>query len=197
MNDLQDNRWIKNRNQLVATEKKVILTFDDGPSRYLHSILDILREKNTQVIFFWQSRLLYNDRPWKRVIDEGHVIGAHTHNHINLAMLTSDQQYKQIKTNVTQIEKITGVKVQYFRPPFGQYNEDTMCILKELNLVPMMWEISSFDWNNKMTPQRITSNIVENILSGSIILLHELEQTVSVLPELIDKIKEQGFEFVV
>lgn len=195
MYDLKDERWIKNSKQLSSTEKKVILTFDDGPSRQLTAILDILREKNVQALFFWQSKLLYKHRPWQRLLDEGHQIGTHTHNHKNLIKLKRDQQYVQIETSVNKIEEITGQKVKYFRPPFGQYNEDTMSILADLNLLPLMWEITSYDWLNKTTPKEIVFNVVSNVREGSIILLHEVEQTVTILSELIDGVRERGFEF--
>ncbi|MGO4889262.1 polysaccharide deacetylase family protein [Anaerobacillus sp. MEB173] len=195
MYDLKDERWIKNKKQLTTTEKNVILTFDDGPSKHLHSILDIFKEKNVQAIFFWQSRLLYGERPWKRVLDEGHVIGAHSHQHKNLVKLTKEVQYKQIKQGVDIIQEITQTKVQYFRPPFGQYNDDTLSILNDLHLIPVMWEISSYDWMNKATPEKIVCNVSENMRDGSIILLHELEQTVTILPELIDRIRAKGFGF--
>ncbi|WNF36224.1 polysaccharide deacetylase family protein [Bacillaceae bacterium IKA-2] len=195
MYDLKDDRWIKNSKQLRPTEKKVILTFDDGPSRHLKTILDILKDKHVQAMFFWQSRILYKQRPWQRVLDEGHQIGAHTHNHKNLLKLKREQQYQQIKNNVDKIEEITRTKVQYFRPPFGQYNEDTLSILSDLGLLPIMWEISSYDWINKTTPEEIVCNVVRHVSEGSIILLHELEQTVKVLPEMIDEIRGRGYEF--
>lgn len=195
MYDLKDDRWIKNGNQLKPMKNKVILTFDDGPSRQLNHILDILSEKNVPAIFFWQSRLLYKQRPWLRVINEGHIIGAHSCSHRNLCKLERAIQYKEIKKSIDMIEDTTQSKVQYFRPPYGRYNEDTMSILKDLNLTPVMWEISSYDWENKLDPDKIVCNIENHIVDGSIILLHELKQTVTVLPKLIDKVRMKGFEF--
>lgn len=195
MYGLTDERWIKNCNQIGTSKKKVVLTFDDGPSRQLTNILDILKEKNVPAMFFWHSNLLFNERPWRRVFEEGHLIGSHAVNHKNLARLTKEQQYKQIKCSIDKIAGITNTKVRYFRPPFGQYNEDTISILHELDLVPIMWEITSFDWENKNTPENITNNVVEHVQDGSIILLHELKQTVTVLPQIIDGIREKGFEF--
>ncbi len=195
MYDLKDDRWIKNANELKTASKKVILTFDDGPSRNLNRILDILKEKDVPAIFFWQSKLLYKERPWQRVLDEGHVIGAHSLKHKNLVNLNYEEQYKQIFKSVEQIEEITENKVVYFRPPFGQYNEDTMTILHELGLTPIMWDISSYDWMNKDTPQKIVCNVVNHISGGSIILLHELEQTVAILSLLIDRVRKKGYEF--
>lgn len=58
-----------------------------------------------------------------------------------------------------------------------------------------MWDITSYDWKHKVDLDTIISNILNNMKDGSIILLHELEQTVSILPALIDQIREKGFEF--
>ncbi|HHY72238.1 MAG TPA: polysaccharide deacetylase family protein [Bacillus bacterium] len=195
MYGLKDERWLKNLNQLKTVENKVVLTFDDGPSRQLNQILDILKEKNVQAIFFWQSKLFYDERPWKRVVAEGHLIGSHAYNHKNLTKLNKEQQFEQIKYSIDKMERIIKTKIRYFRPPFGQYNEDTMDILKDFCLVPIMWEITSFDWEHKNIPKNIVENVVENVKNGSIILMHELTQTVSVLPQMIDGIHAKGFEF--
>lgn len=191
MYDLKDPRWLKNAN----TKNKVIITFDDGPSRYLPNILDILQEKNVQGVFFWQAKLLHQKRPWQRLLNEGHQLGSHSFQHKNLVRLSKEEQFKDINKSVQHIESITKTKVSFFRPPFGQYNEDTIAVLQELGLIPVMWDISSYDWIHKETPQKIVCNVVENITDGSIILLHELKQTVEVLPLLIDEIRRKGFEF--
>ncbi|MBU8906669.1 polysaccharide deacetylase family protein [Desertibacillus haloalkaliphilus] len=195
MYDLQDSRWLKNINQVRPSEHEVVLTFDDGPSRYLDEILDLLQAKVVPALFFWQSRLLHDQRPWQRVLTEGHKIGSHAHNHKNLVKLDRQQQYEQVKSSVKQIEAITGEPVRYFRPPFGRYNEDTMAAISQLGLTPVMWDISSYDWELKADPSQIICNVANHVRGGSIILLHELAQTVTVLPEIIDKVRDQGFEF--
>lgn len=195
MYDLKDNRWLINLSQIKPTGKKVMLTFDDGPGRHLPLILDILKEKQVKALFFWQSKLLYNGRPWQRVLRDGHIIGSHATNHTNLTSLSKEKQYGHIKGSVDKIENIIGEKLTYFRPPFGQYNQDTMDILQELNLTPIMWDLTSYDWNHKVNPQCIKSNVITHLQEGSIILLHELRQTAIILPELIDEIRNQGYEF--
>ncbi|MCT8138372.1 polysaccharide deacetylase family protein [Anaerobacillus sp. CMMVII] len=195
MYDLIDERWLKKKPQLGKPSNKVVVTFDDGPSRQLPAILDILGEKSVPAIFFWQTKLLHPLRPWQRVIDEGHEIGSHTINHQNLTKLTFSEQFRQILSSITKIEKITGRKVRYFRPPFGQYNEDTMVILQELGLIPVMWEISSYDWENTAQSEDIINNVVNYTKRDSIILLHETKQTVVVLPKIIDGLRNKGFEF--
>lgn len=179
----------------TKNHKSVVLTFDDGPSRVLSSILDVLDGENVPAVFFWQSRLLYQERPWKRVLNEGHLIGTHTTKHLNLVKQTYENQYQDIRNSVKTIETITGDKVKYFRPPFGQYNNDTIKAAKKLNLTPVLWRVASMDWELQGNPEQIILNVVDNLEDGAIILLHELTQTLEVLPTLIKAIKEKGYEF--
>ncbi|WP_245947330.1 polysaccharide deacetylase family protein [Bacillus taeanensis] len=176
-------------------EKSVLLTFDDGPSKILPEILDVLHAESVPALFFWQSRLFYEDRPWKRLLSEGHEIGTHSMKHLNLTNLCYNKQYKDIAQSVKSIESIINQKITYFRPPFGQYNAETITAAKELGLTTVMWKIASMDWELKENPQEIIANVVENLEDGAIILLHELKQTLYVLPELIQEIKAKGYQF--
>lgn len=178
-----------------TTQKSVVLTFDDGPGRYLSEILDVLKVENVPALFFWQTRLLYPARPWQRLIEEGHMIGSHSCKHPDFRKMGYDEQYDEIYYSKQKIEKITGEPICYFRPPFGQYDSCTLKVLNELELIPVMWSITSFDWELKQHPEQIINNVVSHLEDGAIILLHELSQTLLVLPELIRKIKNEGYTF--
>lgn len=181
-------------NQTPA-EKSVVLSFDDGPSRVLPQILDILKEQNVQAMFFWQSRLLYPARPWQRVLDEGHILGTHSVKHRNLVQLSYEEQYKDIRNSAAAIEKITNTPLVYFRPPYGRFNSDTLKAAQALGLTTVMWRIASMDWELKNDPNQIVQYVIEHLEDGAIILLHELEQTAAILPQLITAIKQQGYGF--
>lgn len=186
---------IKLFNKGHASKKTVVLTFDDGPGRVLPEILDILKKENVPAIFFWQSRLLYPERPWKRVIEEGHQIGTHSSKHSNYVNLSPHEQIQDLSSSKTKIESIIGQEVKLFRPPFGQYNEHTIAAAKQLGLSTIMWRISAMDWELKEQPEQIIANVIENLEEGAIILLHELTQTVEALPALIAEIRNKGYEF--
>lgn len=176
-------------------EKSVVLTFDDGPSRILPEILDVLKKEQVPAVFFWQSKFLHPKRPWKRVLDEGHLIGTHSVKHRNLAALTYEEQYRDIQSSIAHIEKTIGTGVRYFRPPFGQFNDDTLRAAKQLDVKPVMWRIASMDWELKDNPEQIIMYVTDNLEDGAIILLHELPVTLKVLPELIRAIRDKGFGF--
>ncbi|HSI65835.1 MAG TPA: polysaccharide deacetylase family protein [Planococcus sp. (in: firmicutes)] len=176
-------------------EPFVVLSFDDGPGRNLTQILDVLEQERVPALFFWQSRLLHPKKPWKRVLEGGHVIGSHTTKHVNLCKLTYEQQYREIQHSIQRIEAVTGNHVEFLRPPFGQFNEDTILAAKELNVSIVMWKVASLDWELKERPHEIVSNVTENLENGTIILLHELKHTAEILPELIQAIRQKGYGF--
>lgn len=180
-----------------SPEKKVILTFDDGPSRVLPELLDILKTEKLPAMFFWQSRLLYRERPWKRVLEEGHLIGTHSCKHLHLSKLSYAEQFEDLERSKRKIEAITSTPVTYFRPPFGRYDLATTKAARDLGLKTVMWRISSMDWELACHPEEIWSNVIPNLEDGAIILLHELKQTVQILPELIERIRSEGYGFTV
>lgn len=179
----------------TTNEKGIVLSFDDGPGRVLPEILDVLKEEKVPAAFFWQSRLLYAERPWKRVLAEGHEIGTHSSKHLNLAALSYEEQYRDLFNSKVNIEKITGKTVKYFRPPFGQYNADTIKAAAKLDLTPVMWRIASVDWELEDQPDQIILNVIQNLEDGAIILMHELRQTAKILHPLIKEIKNKGYQF--
>lgn len=196
MYDSQNPEVLSSVPSRISGRRSVILTFDDGPSRVLPEILDILKDSGVPAVFFWQSRLLHKERPWKRVIAEGHKIGTHTVNHRNLTdNMTKQQQYDELKKSSDTIERITGESVKFFRPPYGQFNVDTLEAAGQLNLQTVMWRVASMDWELKDDPDQIITNIVDHLEDGAILLLHELRQTVQILPQLIAAIQEQGYDF--
>lgn len=111
--------------------------------------------------------------------------------------MTQQEQYDELKKSTDAIERITGEPVKFFRPPYGQFNGDTLEAANRLELKTVMWRIASMDWELKDDPEQIVANVVDHLEDGAIILLHELSQTVKVLPQLIAAIKEQGYEFAV
>jgi peptidoglycan/xylan/chitin deacetylase (PgdA/CDA1 family) len=196
--DPKNKEVISRLHELTETKQKsVVLTFDDGPGRYLSEILDVLKVENVPAVFFWQTRLLHPARPWRRVIEEGHMIGSHSCKHPDLRKMEYEEQYDEIYYSKLKLQKVTGETMRYFRPPFGQYDSCTLKVLKELDLIPVMWSTTSFDWELKENASQIITNVVSHLEDGSIILLHELRQTLHILPTLIQQIRSKGYTFTI
>ncbi|MEQ8531433.1 MAG: polysaccharide deacetylase family protein, partial [Imperialibacter sp.] len=65
-------------------EKKIFLTFDDGPIPELTPwVLDTLKEFSARATFFYVgNNIKKHPELFKRASDEGHSIGNHTFNHL-------------------------------------------------------------------------------------------------------------------
>lgn len=175
--------------------KKIALTFDDGPHPYYtEQLLKGLKERDVKATFFitGQNADAYPEIV-KELYEDGHLIGNHTYSHTQLTG-TNAEVFKQelIKTNEV-IKEITGEDIIYVRPPYGSWNKE---FEKELNMFPVLWTIDPLDWcssNVSCIVDRVCTKAEEN----DIILMHDqYKTTVTAAFKIIDRLKEQGYEFV-
>lgn len=190
--------------------KVCYLTFDDGPSELTWKILDILDEKNVKATFFviGESMSEKELECLKEIVSRGHVIGLHTYHH------NYNSLYKSVENFLSDYEKVynlivetTGVRPNIYRFPGGSYN---MYIKKNRNKIIAEMErrgFTHYDWNvsgedavGNPTASTIMKNIKKDIyrFQCPVVLLHDSKinsKTVSILPKLIDNIRENGYEF--
>ncbi len=179
----------------IEDSKKIAITFDDGPHPYYtEQLLDGLKERGVKATFFVTGmHAEENPEVIRRMSKEGHLIGNHTYSHIQLSSANSEAFKEElIKTNEA-IEALTGQEVQYVRPPYGTWDKK---FEKELNMFPVLWTVDPLDWcsdNVAGIVQKVTSKAKEN----AIILMHdEYKSTVTAALQIVDKLLEQGYEFV-
>ena len=181
--------------QYKKSKKYIALTFDDGPHPvYTQKILDILEEKKVAATFFVVGfRAEIFPDALKRMKKLDCEIGNHTYNHADLS--------GNVKNGVTyQIEKcseaiFTAIE-EYpiiYRPPFGKISKANE---KRIPLKKILWTVDSLDWNTK-NKDKVIKNVVKNVKDGSIILMHDFyESTLNALPEIIEILKGEEYEFV-
>lgn len=183
--------------------KKVALTFDDGPEDvYTPQILDILKEKDVKATFFvlGQNVKAYPEL-LQQIHQEGHSIGNHTWDHAKLPTLTEAQLIENVQSTTEEIERITGVKTDLFRPPYGFIKDEQVEMLNNLGYRSIMWTIDTNDWSGASADE-IMSRVNRNVLPGGIVLQHnfrvpgQLDGTIEALPQIIDQLRAQGYEFV-
>lgn len=179
---------------LNSKEKRVALTFDDGPHpKVTTKILDILDQHEVKASFFMiGKRVSFYPDTAREVGARGHEIGNHTWNHPRLNRLGAAEIDQQISSTQTIIEQVTGQQSDLVRLPFGEptsvaYNGD-------LNAVP--WTIYSEAWRDQ-EPLTIVQDILSQVEDGSIILLHDLENyTVETVDLLLERLNSEGYQVV-
>mgnify|MGYP001039257312 FL=1 len=174
---------------------KIALTFDDGPSRkYTPQLLEGLKERGVHVSFFLLGKNIDgNEKLVKQIQEEGHLIGNHTYNHVQLNRLSDAKAREEIVKTSNQIYEITGIYPQYLRPPFGSWKKDMeICV----EMFPVFWDIDTLDWKSKNVSSIL--NIVDTqVKDGSIILMHDGYATsVEAALKIVDDLQEKGYEFV-
>lgn len=180
-----------------AKVDKILFTFDDGPNRETTSIiLTKLKEHSIKGIFFCVGENIerYPDLA-KQIVDEGHLIGNHTHSHKNINFFNKNVNSAIAKCSEV-IRESVGVKPNYFRPPHGRIGLRTEKLMKQNGLKNVMWSLLTYDYKNDINIVKFTVN---NFLrNNSIIVLHDSNKSKHIIAEsidfIVDKVKTNGYE---
>lgn len=174
---------------------EVALTFDDGPSpKYTPLLLDGLKERNVRATFFLLGQnVKENQELVQRMQAEGHLLGNHTYNHVQLNRIPETTARQEILKTNNEIYEATGKYPEYMRPPYGAWKKNMeLCV----EMLPVFWDIDTLDWKSQNV-DAILKAAGEEPEDGSIILMHDEYQTsVEAALLLIDRLKEKGYEFV-
>lgn len=174
---------------------EVALTFDDGPSpKYTPLLLDGLKERNVRVTFFLLGKnVKENQELVQRMQAEGHLLGNHTYNHVQLNKIPETTARQEILKTNNEIYEATGKYPEYMRPPYGAWKKNMeLCV----EMLPVFWDIDTLDWKSQNV-DAILKAAGEEPEDGSIILMHDEYQTsVEAALLIIDRLKEKGYEFV-
>jgi peptidoglycan-N-acetylglucosamine deacetylase len=184
------------------SEKRIALTFDDGPEDvYTPQILKILKQKDVKATFFLVGKQAREyPEQLKQIYREGHEIGNHTWDHPHLPELTDQQLNDNIQSTTEVIEEITGFKPELLRPPFGEIDDRQVALLNEQGYRTIMWTADTKDWSG-LSAEEIVSIVKQEASPGVIVLQHNYHasgrfETVKALPQIIDELRSQGYEFV-
>ncbi|OXS61224.1 xylanase deacetylase [Cohnella sp. CIP 111063] len=184
--------------------KVVLLTFDDGPKapETLDPLLDTLDKHQAKAIFFVNGyRVKANPDLLKKIDERGQTIGNHSWDHIELKKEQAPKIKEQIESVQEIVKDITGKAPVFFRPPHGSSNDSVRQIAKDNDLLFMTWSNGSLDWDmgkisEDKRPQAVIDNVLEQLHSGSNILMHELPWTAKALDELLTQLEDKGYSFV-
>lgn len=184
------------------SEKKIALTFDDGPHPvYTKRILSILNKYNAKATFFIIGA---NVQHYGSVLDEivlnGHELGNHTFSHENIKNKSAESIVSELENCTEVIYKKCGQRTNLFRPPGGIMADiciSNTTILSDYKII--YWSIDTRDWEHQSS-ENIAKNVISKIQPGDIILMHDYigknSPTPAALEIIIPQLQKQGYEFV-
>ena len=182
-------------------EKNLYLTFDDGPIPEITPfVLDELKKWNAKATFFCIGKNIEaNPEIFQRILDEGHSVGNHTYDHLNGWNYSDKEYFDNIKRCQTVLTSDLGLRTSdLFRPPYGKLKPSQYSTLKsQYKLV--MWDVLCYDFDLKVTQEKVLDNILKNAEAGSIIVMHDsLKAKPKVefaLPKVLEHFTAKGFKF--
>jgi peptidoglycan-N-acetylglucosamine deacetylase len=191
---------------LARGTKQLALTYDDGPNDpHTLRLLEVLARHNVRATFFLIGRFV-RQRPdiVREVVKAGHVVGNHTFTHPQLTFKSEGAIRKELADCRAALQDVIGEHSNLFRPPFGGRRPAVLRIVRELNLEPVMWNVTGYDWD--APPAAVIENkVTKQMRGGDVILLHDgghremganRSQTVIATNRLITDYLAEGYEFV-
>lgn len=178
--------------------KSVALSFDAAwGGDKTANILDILDTYEVKATFFlvgfWIDK--YPDLV-KEITKRGHLIANHSTNHPHFNKLSAKEMRVEIESVNSKLAEIIGERPQYFRAPYGEYNNTLLSTLNELDMQCIQWDVDSLDWKG-ISAKDIAQRILSKVKGGSIILCHNnSDYIVEALPLVLLGLKSKGLTAV-
>ena len=208
-----------------TTRRRITLVFTaDSYADGADDILRTLREERTKGAFFLTGRFVQRfPQVVRRLVDEGHYVGTHSHGHLlyfpwdSQEMLVSRAEFEDdIRRAYEQLEPygISPKKAPFFVPPYEHYNDTVSAWAAGMGLVLMNYTPGTTSNADYTTPSmknyRSSQTIYDNILAlerkqglnGHLMLFHlgtVPERTDKFyrrhLKELLQALKVRGYRF--
>jgi len=194
-----------------ANRKIAYLTFDDGPStKVTPQILDVLDKYNVKATFFVIGNLAeQNPDLIKRINESGHAIGNHSYSHSYKHIYKNTTNFlNELKATENVLKNILGedYETKVIRFPGGSFGQQKAVFRKAV----VDNGYSYYDWNalngdaeGKSFPKDRLVQRLKSTANGQkelVILMHDMgakQTTVDALPEIIEYLQENGYEFEV
>ena len=162
----------------------------------LAQMLDILDEHNVQASIFFEGK--YADKNRDLVLDvfnRGHIVGNHSYSHPARWLSFSYDGFEEEIARTNDILASTiGEEIIFFAPPGGAFTDDTIRAAYDQGMYTVLWSADSIDWRGD-SANVLVNRVMNRISSGGLILTHPTLETVIALPEIIERIRNEGYEF--
>ncbi|WP_236246387.1 polysaccharide deacetylase family protein [Streptomyces sp. CC210A] len=145
----------------VPTEDRVVfLTIDDGAEKD-PELLRMMAELDIPYSAFLSDYLVREDYGYfRKMQDKGVALHNHTLNHRYMPALSYAEQKREICGQQDVIEKRFGTRPTLFRPPYGNYNRDTLRAAASCGITAVpLWAAEAFpdrmewrEWDRDLHP---------------------------------------------
>ena len=188
--DLNENVTYTNTNN---KKKYIAFTYDDGPGEFAEDILYVLNNNNASATFFvYGNKIDGKESTIKKISDSKSEVAVHGYTNTSFTKVTKEVLVNEINTTNSMLNKISKDRKNFIRPPYGEYNDDTLCLGYDL----ILWNIDSKDTFVR-DENKIYNNIIKNACDGCIVLMHDKYiETLAATKRLLPELKKRGYSVV-
>ena len=181
----------------------IYLTFDEGNlNTQASKNLDTLKKHGIKGTFFLTKNFIESNTTMvKRMANEGHVVGNHTSNHIEMATMSTQNPQKFIKEladTEDTYKNITGENMdKVFRFPEGTFSERALDFVNQMGYRSIFWSFAYKDWDPSWNTREEALSWMENYYHpGAIYLIHGANVAdANALDEFITFMEGKGYSF--
>jgi peptidoglycan/xylan/chitin deacetylase (PgdA/CDA1 family) len=187
----------------AETEVKVVaLTYDDGPSSpYTNQLLDILDRYQVKATFFEIGRNIEkHPEIVPLIVARGHELANHSYSHTDMMFKPREFLLSEIEKTDKLLQEL-GVKQDSisFRPPFGRRFVVLSYLLSQMQKKLILWDVDPQDYDNTLTAEDIANRVIDNVRSGSIVLMHDSggdrSKTLAATQAIVKTLQSKGYAF--
>ena len=179
-------------------EKLVSITFDCAwGTEYTDKILEALKASDVRATFFMVEFWTEKYPEFVKKIDaSGCEIGTHSSTHSYMSKLNAEDIKAELSSSSQAITDITGKKVDLFRAPYGDYDDELIKTASENGYYTIQWDVDSLDWKD-LSAGDLAMRVINGVQNGSIILMHNNGlHTAEAVPIILETLKNRGYTFV-
>jgi len=189
-------------------DRRVALTFDDGPAASTDAVLDALTAENARATFFAIGGFVAGrESTLQRARAAGHELGIHGFDHLNALLVREPATLsRQLSACADEVERAVGERPHLVRPPYGGDAGRTAREAGKLGLGPVvLWTVLCFDWEDDERAESIVERVLGEAHPGAIVCLHDGDRkdpavtrdaTVAALPGVVQGLRRDGYELV-
>ncbi|MDI6854462.1 MAG: polysaccharide deacetylase family protein [Deltaproteobacteria bacterium] len=185
-------------------EKRIALTFDDGPSPYTQEICSLLCRYQAKATFFVLGcHALQYPRIIRGLLKHGHEVENHSFSHKRFPQVDKAAWQQELERTEAELDCLGSPDRNLFRPPYSNYNQRFLNYLGHLHERLVLWSVDSGDWRG-LDDVAIAANVLKGVHNGAIIIFHDGDElgrrdhknTVDALRIVLPALKSRGYEMV-
>jgi len=158
--------------------KAVAFTFDMCPVRsgsgYDEALIRWLTEQRVPATFFLSGRWADTHPSQVKALlaVPFFEIGTHGQTHAHLPLLDAEGQREEIRGAVRLLQAGYGLEAPLFRPPYGEYDDRTVEVVRQLGLRFILWDRVSGDPDPRLSREQMVERLTSRARNGNIIVFH-------------------------